>query len=341
MIGMDITKCSSASIQQISDRKESYWDDFPELAGTNIQPGSPEHTILKFGLRDNPAPVIDMPHSHDTQNLPSQSIATVSNEYETHAEIVAPGIYAETHRSEERGGYLVTAKDETTDILYSAFVAAAKGLGEKYQVGELKIAVSAMKTATLGDFEASVLYSLLRVGVRTGGYVIEVTPRALLDDMGYTNQSSGRAKILKSLKDLIGARVYVEAPGRKFAAFAFSFLSAAGEQTTRNVAVAIEPTCLALFASRGYPLEIDCRRKLAGKKYSTRVYDYLNKFSAFQDGQKIKIPREKLLSETGISWDRLSKSSFLSELIKDLSVIGILVQKDLSNKWYFFQKINQ
>lgn len=272
------------------------------------------------------------------QRFARQTQKTPEEAYKEHAEIVAPGIYAETHRSEERGGYLVTAKDETTDILYSAFIAAAKGIGEEHQIGELKIAVSAMKSATLGDFEASVLYSLLKVGERAGNYVIEVAPSALLEDMGYTNQSGGRAKILKALKDLIGARVYVEAPGRKFAAFAFSFLSAAGERTTRNISVVIEPTCLALFASRGYPLEMDNRRKLAGKKYSTRIYDYLNKFGVFQDGQKLKLSREKLLSETGISWAKLSNSVFLSELRRDLSAVGISIEKDLQSKWYFFQK---
>jgi hypothetical protein len=252
-------------------------------------------------------------------------------------ELVSMNVHRGKHVSSNRGGHLVSGIDETTELLFHIFSAAAHKPGTVHRVGDrYEISV----TEQLGESEEDLLYALLTLGVRSvenSEKIVAVNPSKVLDSRGLDNQTRNRKAAQASLRKLFSATAFVK-DLRTGWEDGIRLIRRIRVDKTSLFDVVLSDDLLALFDEPAFPVMLELRKKIRTRD-AFRALVRLQFYSAFRAGRAISLDRETLIQEVG--WARLKQISprkFVDRIKAELSGIGIQCSHSNDYSRFEFQK---
>jgi hypothetical protein len=254
-------------------------------------------------------------------------------------ERVSLNVHRGRHVSSNRGGHLVSGIDETTELLFHIFSAAAFKPGTVNRVSDrYEIYV----TEQLGESEEDLLYALLTLGVRTvenSEKIVAVKPSKVLDSRGLDNQTRNRKAAQASLRKLFSATAFVK-DLRTGWEDGIRLIRRIRVDKTSMFDVVLSDDLLALFDEPAFPVMLELRRKFRIRD-AFRVMVRLQFYSAFRAGRPISLDRETLIQEVG--WARLKQicpRNVIDRIKAELSEVGIRCSHSKDYSQFEFQKQN-
>ncbi|MEI7817412.1 MAG: hypothetical protein WCI45_09505 [Desulfuromonadales bacterium] len=177
-------------------------------------------------------------------------------------ETTAMNVYGGTHISEYRGGAVVSAKNETTEILYHLF-AAARNPNVKYHLKDRYVMIASTTheiesdgtkfDGRLTEAEEDLVYVLLTEGVRTGERVVRVPITGYLKARGIDPyQAKNREASRQSLKKLSRSTIFVSNQRAKKES-PFKFFDWRGTERNAFLEAKLSNELLSLFDEPSFP----------------------------------------------------------------------------------------
>jgi hypothetical protein len=263
-------------------------------------------------------------------------------------ETTAMNVYGGTHISEYRGGAVVSAKDETTEILYHLF-AAARTPNVEYHLKDRYMLIASTTSekdfdgvkfdGRLTEAEEDLVYVLLTEGVRAGDRVVKVPITGYLKARGIDPyQAKNREASRQSLKKLSRSTIFV-ANKRAQKESPFKFFDWRGTERNAFLEAKLSNELLSLFDEPAFPA-LFAKRSLFQIRGTFRTVLRLQFSSEFRAGQVVRIDRETLIREVG--WTQLQKvcpRKIVEQIAADLAEADIKCDHSVDYSHFDFQKI--
>jgi hypothetical protein len=263
-------------------------------------------------------------------------------------ETTAMNVYGGTHISEYRGGAIVSAKDETTEILYHLF-AAARTPNIEYHLKDRYVMTASTTSekdldgvkfdGRLTEAEEDLVYVLLTEGVRTGDRVVRVPITGYLKARGIDPyQAKNREASRQSLKKLSRSTIFV-ANKRAQKESPFKFFDWRGTKRNAFLEAKLSNELLSLFDEPAFPA-LFAKRSLFQIRGTFRTVLRLQFSPEFRAGQVVRIDRETLIREVG--WTQLQKvcpRKIVAQIAADLAEADIKCDHSVDYGHFDFQKI--
>ena len=263
-------------------------------------------------------------------------------------ETTAMNVYGGKHISEYRGGAIVSAKDETTEILYHLF-AAARNPNVKYHLKDRYVMIASTThqiesdgtkfDGRLTEAEEDLVYVLLTEGVRTGDRVVKVPITGYLKARGIDPyQAKNREASRQSLKKLSRSTIFVSNQRAKKES-PFKFFDWRGTERNAFLEAKLSNELLSLFDEPAFPA-LFAKRSLFQIRGTFRTVLRLQFSSEFRAGQVVRIDRETLIREVG--WTQLQKvcpRKIVEQIAADLAEADIKCDHSVDYSHFDFQKI--
>ena len=263
-------------------------------------------------------------------------------------ETTAMNVYGGTHISEYRGGAVVSAKDETTEILYHLF-AAARTPNVEYHLKDRYMLIASTTSekdfdgvkfdGRLTEAEEDLVYVLLTEGVRAGDRVVKVPITVYLKARGIDPyQAKNREASRQSLKKLSRSTIFV-ANKRAQKESPFKFFDWRGTERNAFLEAKLSNELLSLFDEPAFPA-LFAKRSLFQIRGTFRTVLRLQFSSEFRAGQVVRIDRETLIREVG--WTQLQKvcpRKIVEQIAADLAEADIKCDHSVDYSHFDFQKI--
>lgn len=253
---------------------------------------------------------------------------------------VALAVHAECHTSGRRGGYIVSGRDETTELLFHAFT-AARHPNTVYHVRnryEIKV------TAKLDDAEEELLYWLLMAGNRLvidDEKIVMVKPSQILEKRGLVKCSKNREDAKASLRKLFEATIFVKdlKTGWEDGIRLIRRIRVNdSRQMNKLFDVVLSDDLLALFDEPSFPLMLENRSRLKTKD-AANIATMLQFSKDFKKGAAVAYTKEELINNARCY--RLAQYSpvkIVAKIIEDLAAIGILCWYSGKYETFTFRK---
>ena len=279
--------------------------------------------------------------------LPSNRVAVFQQE-NVITETTAMNVYGGTHVSEYRGGAVVSAKDETTEILYHLF-AAARTPNVEYHIKDRYMLIASTTRekesdgvkfdCRLTEAEEDLVYVLLTEGVRTGDRVVRVPITGYLNARGIDPyQAKNREASRQSLKKLSRSTIFVSNLRAKKES-PFKFFDWRGTERNAFLEAKLSNELLSLFDEPAFPA-LFAKRSLFQIRGTFRTVLRLQFSPEFRAGQVVRIDRETLIREVG--WTQLQKvcpRKIVEQIAADLAEADIKCDHSVDYSLFDFQKV--
>jgi len=279
--------------------------------------------------------------------LPINRVAVFQQE-NVITETTAMNVYGGTHVSEYRGGAVVSAKDETTEILYHLF-AAARTPNVEYHIKDRYMLIASTTRekesdgvkfdGRLTEAEEDLVYVLLTEGVRTGDRVVKVPITRYLKARGIDPyQAKSREASRQSLKKLSRSTIFV-ANKRAQKESPFKFFDWRSTERNAFLEAKLSNELLSLFDEPAFPA-IFAKRSIFQIRGTFRTLLRLQFSPEFRAGQVVRIDRETLIREVG--WTQLQKvcpRKIVELIAADLAEADIKCDHSVDYSHFDFQKI--
>jgi hypothetical protein len=263
-------------------------------------------------------------------------------------ETTAMNVYGGTHVSNYRGGAIVSAKDETTEILYHLF-AAARTPNVEYHIKDRYMLIASTTRekesdgvkfdGRLTEAEEDLVYVLLTEGVRTGDRVVRVPITGYLKARGIDPyQAKNREASRQSLKKLSRSTIFVSNLQAKKES-PFKFFDWRGTERNAFLEAKLSNELLSLFDEPAFPA-LFAKRSLFQIRGTFRTVLRLQFSPEFRTGQVVRIDRETLIREVG--WTQLQKvcpRKIVEQIAADLTEADIKCDHSVDYSQFDFQKI--
>lgn len=254
-------------------------------------------------------------------------------------DLVSIDIHRGQHISKNRGSHLVSGIDETTELLFHIFSAAAHKPGTVHLVRDrYEITV----TEQLGEAEEDLLYALLTLGSRSvvqSEKIVAIKPSNVLHSRGLDNQTRNRRSAQTSLRKLFSTTAFVK-DLRTGWEDGIRLIKRIRVDKTSMFDVVLSDDLLALFDEPAFPVMLELRKKLRTRD-AFRVMIRLQFYSAFRAGRPVTLDRDTLIQEVG--WARLKQISprvIVHRITTELAEVGINCKHSKDFAEFVFQKLS-
>lgn len=254
-------------------------------------------------------------------------------------DLISFDIHCGQHVSRNRGSHLVSGIDETTELLFHIFSAAAHKPGTVHLVRDrYEITV----TEQLGEAEEDLLYALLTLGSRSvvlNEKIVAIKPSNVLHSRGLGNQTRNRHATQISLRKLFSTTAFVK-DLRTGWEDGIRLIKRIRVDKTTMFDVVLSDDLLALFDEPAFPIMLELRKKLRTRD-AFRVMVRLQFYSAFRAGRPVTLDRDMLIQEVG--WARLKQISprvVVERIEAELAGVGIHCRHSKDFAEFVFQKLS-
>jgi len=254
-------------------------------------------------------------------------------------DLISFDIHRCQHISRNRGSHLVSGIDETTELLFHIFSAAAHKPGTVHRVRDrYEITV----TEQLGEAEEDLLYALLTIGARSvvqNEKIVAIKPSNILHSRGLDNQTRNRRAAQISLRKLFNVTAFVK-DLRTGWEDGIRLIRRIRIDKTYLFDVVLSDDLLALFDEPAFPVMLEMRKKLRTRD-AFRVMVRLQFYSAFRSGRQVTLDRDTLIQEVG--WARLKQISpriIVERIEAELAEVGIRCRHSKDFAEFVFQKLS-
>lgn len=252
-------------------------------------------------------------------------------------DLISFDIHCGQHISKNRGSHLVSGIDETTELLFHIFSAAAHKPGTVHLVRDrYEITV----TEQLGEAEEDLLYALLTLGSRSvvqSEKVVAIKPSNVLHSRGLDNQTRNRRAAQISLRKLFSATAFVKDLKTGWED-GIRLIKRIRVDKTSMFDIVLSDDLLALFDEPAFPVMLELRKKFRTRD-AFRVMVRLQFYSAFRVGRQVTLSRDTLIQEVG--WARLKQicpREIVERIITELAEVGINCRHSKDFAEFVFQR---
>jgi hypothetical protein len=256
-------------------------------------------------------------------------------------EQVAVAVHAEQHTCRKRGGYKVSARDETTELLFHIFTAARHPNTVHRVRDRYEIEVS----SKLDEAEEELLYLLLTVGNRLVAgdeKIVAASPALILEKRGVVKCSKNRDDAKASLRKLFKATIFVKdlKTGWEDGIRLIRRIRVDNPKEMNKIFdVVLSDDLLSLYDEPAFPALLETRCKLKVKD-AANIAAILQFRKDYKNGIPVTFSKEELIRDARCyRLAQYSPKKTVARIIADLAGIGIACQHSKNYVEFTFEKM--